>query len=98
MARKQYPGDSGRMQAPNLSLVDPDGPDLLSPGPDMIRLLIAHGDHLSRAGLEALLDDEPDITVAGSAGDGEDAIARTREIRPARRSFRSQTRAPSRKE
>ena len=70
------------MEAPNLSLVDPDDPGLLSPGPEMIRLLIAHGDHLSRAGLEALLDDEPDIMVAGSAGDGEDALAQAREIRP----------------
>jgi len=48
----------------------------------MIRLLIAHGDHLSRAGLQALLDDEPDIAVAGSAGDGEEAFALAREIRP----------------
>src|SRR4051794_23129635 len=48
----------------------------------MIRLLVAHGDPLSRAGLEALLDDEPDFTVAGSAGDGEGAIARAREVRP----------------
>jgi DNA-binding NarL/FixJ family response regulator len=73
----------GAIEPFNLSLVDPDGPDLLSPGPEMIRLLIAHGDHLSRAGLEALLDDQPDIAVAGSAGDGEDAITRAREIRPA---------------
>jgi DNA-binding NarL/FixJ family response regulator len=70
------------MEAADLSLVGPDGPDLLSPGPEMIRLLIAHGDHLSRAGLEALLDDEPDITVAGSAGDGTETIALTREVRP----------------
>ena len=70
------------MEAPDLSLVDSDGPGNLSPGPEMIRLLIAHGDHLSRAGLEALLDDEPDITVAGSAGDGEEAIARARDVRP----------------
>jgi DNA-binding NarL/FixJ family response regulator len=70
------------MEATDLSLVDPDGPDLLSPGPEMIRLLVAHGDHLSRAGLHALLDDEPDIAVAGSAGDGEEAVTRAREIRP----------------
>jgi DNA-binding NarL/FixJ family response regulator len=70
------------MEAPDLSLVDPDGPGILSPGPEMIRLLVAHGDHLSRAGLEALLDDEADIAVAGSAGDGEEAIARAREVRP----------------
>src|SRR3954467_10701647 len=82
MARRSHPGDSGPMEAPDLSLVDPDGPGLSSPGPEMIRLLIAHGDHLSRAGLQALLDDEPDIVVAGSAGDGEEAFALAREIRP----------------
>jgi DNA-binding NarL/FixJ family response regulator len=82
MAGRQDPVDSGAMEASNRSLVDPDGPDLLSPGPEMIRLLIAHGEHLSRAGLEALLDDQPDIAVAGSAGDGEDAITRAREVRP----------------
>jgi DNA-binding NarL/FixJ family response regulator len=70
------------MQAPDLSPADPDGPGLLSPGPEMIRLLIAHGDNLSRAGLQALLEDEPDIAVAGSAGDGEEAIALAREILP----------------
>jgi len=75
-------GDSGRMEAANLSLADSDGPDLLSPGPEMIRLLIAHGDNLSRAGLWALLEAEPDIAVAGSAGDGEEVITRAREILP----------------
>jgi DNA-binding NarL/FixJ family response regulator len=70
------------MEAPDLSLVDPDGTDLLSPGPEMIRLLIAHGDNLSRAGLQALLEDEPDIAVAGSAGDGEEVIALAQELRP----------------
>jgi DNA-binding NarL/FixJ family response regulator len=69
------------VQAPDLSLVDPD-PDRLSLRPEMIRLLVAHSDHLSRAGLEALLDDEPDIAVAGSAGDGEEAIAQALEIHP----------------
>ena len=60
-------------EAPDLSPVDPDGPGRLSPGPEMIRELIAHGDHLSRAGLTALLDDQSDIAVAGSTGDGEEA-------------------------
>jgi DNA-binding NarL/FixJ family response regulator len=82
MAGSPRPRNSGRMEAPDLSLVDSDGPGLLCPGPEMIRLLIAHGDHLSRAGLQALLDDEPDITVAGSAGDGEEAIARARQVLP----------------
>jgi DNA-binding NarL/FixJ family response regulator len=70
------------MEAPNLSLVDLAGLDPLSPGPTPIRLLVAHGDTLSRAGLQALLDDESDITVAGSAGDGEGVIAQVMEIRP----------------
>jgi DNA-binding NarL/FixJ family response regulator len=82
MARRSHRGNSGRMQATDLSLVDPDGPDLTSPGPEMIRLLVAHGDHLSRAGLQALLDDQPDIAVAGSAGDGAEAILRARELDP----------------
>jgi DNA-binding NarL/FixJ family response regulator len=69
------------MEAATLSLVDPTSPDL-SRGPDAIRLLIAHGDNLSRAGLEALLDDESDIAVVESAGDGEEAFAKARELRP----------------
>jgi DNA-binding NarL/FixJ family response regulator len=75
-------GIVGGMEVSNLSLVDPAGLIPLSPGPNEIRLLVAHGDHLSRAGLQALLDDEPDIVVAGSAGDGEDAIAQVGELRP----------------
>jgi DNA-binding NarL/FixJ family response regulator len=70
------------VKAPNLSPVDSAGLPLLSPGPSEIRLLVAHGDNLSRAGLQALLDDEPDIVVAGSAGDGEGAISQLQELRP----------------
>jgi DNA-binding NarL/FixJ family response regulator len=70
------------VDAPNLSLADPAGPDPLSPRPSQIRLLVAHGDTIARAGLESLLGDEPDITIAGSAGDGEGVIAQVREIRP----------------
>jgi DNA-binding NarL/FixJ family response regulator len=70
------------METPNLSLVDPVGLAPLSPGPNEIRLLVAHGDNLSRAGLQALLDDEPDIVVAGSAGDGEGVIAELERVRP----------------
>ena len=70
------------MTTSNSSLADAAGQDL-SPGPQVIiRLLIAHGDQLARAGLQALLGDEPNIAVAGSAGDGEEAVAQVREIRP----------------
>lgn len=51
-------------------------------GTDEIRVLIAHGDKLARAGLCALLDVEPDIAAAGSAADGEGAIARAVELDP----------------
>jgi DNA-binding NarL/FixJ family response regulator len=70
------------METPNLSLVDPAGLDPLSPGPNEIRLLVAHGDNLSRAGLQALLDDEPDVVVAGSAGDGKGVIAEVERVQP----------------
>src|SRR5262245_15350805 len=70
------------MEAPNLSLVDLAGLDPLSPGPNEIRLLVARGDNLSRAGLRAPLDDEPDISIAGSASDGEGALAQLRELQP----------------
>jgi DNA-binding NarL/FixJ family response regulator len=49
---------------------------------DEIRVLIAYGDTLARAGLQALLEVETDIAVAGFAADGEEAVAMAREIRP----------------
>jgi DNA-binding NarL/FixJ family response regulator len=47
-----------------------------------IRVLIAYGDKLARTGLCALLNVEPDIAVAGSAADGEGAIAQAVELDP----------------
>ena len=47
-----------------------------------IRVLIAYGDKLARAGLHALLDAEPDIAVAGSAADGEEAVSLAGQIYP----------------
>jgi DNA-binding NarL/FixJ family response regulator len=49
---------------------------------DSIRVLIAYGDKLARVGLDALLDLEPGIAVAGSAGDGDGAVALARELKP----------------
>ncbi|MEU6945634.1 response regulator transcription factor [Streptomyces sp. NPDC046316] len=48
----------------------------------MIRVLLADDQSLVRAGFRALLDAQPDIEVAGEAADGEEAAARTRELRP----------------
>ena len=44
--------------------------------------LIAERRTLTRAGLQALLEAEPDIVVAASAASGEEAVALAREIRP----------------
>src|SRR4051812_13134039 len=47
-----------------------------------IRVLIAYGDRLARAGLCALLDVEQGISVAGSAADGDEALALAAETGP----------------
>jgi len=53
------------------------------PGSDpAIRVLVAHGDRLARAGLGALLEVEPDVAVVGSAADGMEAVALAEELRP----------------
>jgi DNA-binding NarL/FixJ family response regulator len=48
----------------------------------VIRVLIADGQALVRAGFHALLEVEQDITVAAEAADGEGALAAARESRP----------------
>ena len=53
------------------------------PAPESeIRVLVAHGDRLARAGLAALLDAEPGLTVAGAAGEGAEAVALAAQVRP----------------
>src|SRR4051812_7653964 len=52
------------------------------PGADEIRVVIAYGDVLARAGLHALLQAEPDIAVVGSAADAKEALALVRRSRP----------------
>jgi DNA-binding NarL/FixJ family response regulator len=48
-----------------------------------IRVLVADGERLVRAGLRALLEGEPDITVAAEAGTGEQALVQAAGARPA---------------
>ncbi|GAA2065668.1 response regulator transcription factor [Streptomyces albiaxialis] len=48
----------------------------------MIRVLLADDQVLVRAGFRALLDAQPDIEVAGEAADGEEAVAKVRELAP----------------
>jgi DNA-binding NarL/FixJ family response regulator len=47
----------------------------------MIRVAVADGEALIRAAFSALLEG-PDITVVGEAGDGENAVALARRVRP----------------
>jgi RNA polymerase sigma factor (sigma-70 family) len=56
-----------------------------SPGRDRraeIRVLLAHGENLSRACLRALLERETDITVAAETASGDEAVALALEVRP----------------
>ncbi|MDL4775917.1 response regulator [Actinomadura xylanilytica] len=48
----------------------------------MIKVLLADDQILVRAGFRALLDAQADIEVAGEAGDGEEAVAQARRLRP----------------
>jgi DNA-binding NarL/FixJ family response regulator len=48
----------------------------------VIRVLVADDEALVRDGLRAIAELEPDITVAGEAGDGTAAIRQVRELRP----------------
>jgi DNA-binding NarL/FixJ family response regulator len=50
--------------------------------PQPIRVAIADSEPLVRAGLQALLEREADVAVIGHAGDGEEAAALTRDLRP----------------
>jgi DNA-binding NarL/FixJ family response regulator len=55
----------------------------VSPSPGcVIRVAIADGQALVRAGFHALLEGQDDITVVGEAGDGESAIALAGHARP----------------
>jgi DNA-binding NarL/FixJ family response regulator len=48
----------------------------------MTDVLIADDQALVRVGLRKILDNEPDISVVGEAGDGQDAVAAARQLQP----------------
>ena len=50
--------------------------------PDKISVLLVDDHSLVRRGFRRILEDEPDITVAGEAGDGLQAIKLADELRP----------------
>jgi DNA-binding NarL/FixJ family response regulator len=47
-----------------------------------IRVVVAHGQRLSRAGLRALLEPATGLDVIGEAADGDEAVALVRSLRP----------------
>jgi CheY-like chemotaxis protein len=47
-----------------------------------VRVVVADGHALVRAGFRALLEDTERIAVVGEAGDGEQAVALARRLRP----------------
>lgn len=49
---------------------------------DKIRLLLADDHAVLRSGLRLLLSQQPDMEVVGEAGDGEEAIDKTRDLSP----------------
>jgi DNA-binding NarL/FixJ family response regulator len=54
----------------------------IAPARAAIQLLLVHEDGLAGAGLRALLEREPDLTVVGEVSRGEDAVAVAGDLRP----------------
>jgi DNA-binding NarL/FixJ family response regulator len=48
----------------------------------VIRILLVDDEALVRSGLRLILQSEPEFTIVGEAEDGEEAIRKTRELRP----------------
>lgn len=79
--RSSREASDGDRRERNLVLVGTANSKSQGSGPS-IRVLVAHGDRLARAGLGALLDAEPGVAVVGSAADGAEALVLADELRP----------------
>ncbi|MFI7135380.1 BTAD domain-containing putative transcriptional regulator [Nonomuraea sp. NPDC050153] len=73
-----------RLEADMLAqrLEDPPSPPKAVSTGAPLRVLVADDQALVRAGVRAMLDAEPGVTMAGEAADGEEAIALAAETRP----------------
>ena len=49
---------------------------------DLIRMIVADDHLILREGIAAIVENEPDMVLVGEAADGEEALARFRELRP----------------
>jgi DNA-binding NarL/FixJ family response regulator len=77
------PQQAPRARGPRRSLVLVESAEPEKAGSDSaIRVLVAHGDGLARAGLGALLDAEPDVEVVAAAADGMQTVDLAREVHP----------------
>ncbi|MFE1934289.1 response regulator [Streptomyces sp. NPDC059474] len=52
------------------------------PVPEQISVLVVDDEPITRAGLSAILHSQADLTVAGTAGDGEEAAGACARLRP----------------
>lgn len=60
-----------------------DDADVMAGGtPEAVRVLVADDQPLVRMGLRALVASEPGLALVGEAGDGDEAVAQARALRP----------------
>jgi SARP family transcriptional regulator, regulator of embCAB operon len=68
--------------APATAPIEPAAAPEAAGAERVLRVLVADDQALVRAGVRAMLDGDPGVTLAGEAGNGEEAIAGVRESRP----------------
>jgi DNA-binding NarL/FixJ family response regulator len=56
---------------------------MAAPNPDLITVVVADDQPVIRAGIAAVLDAEPDLSVVGQASDGQSALRLVAQFRPA---------------
>ena len=78
-ARRAEPGPGGGLEEAQTSVAkDAEAAAAV----DTVRVLVADDHRVMREGLVNLLGREPDVVVVGSAKDGQEAVEKSRELRP----------------